>query len=336
MDLLRKFLYAAGIGLLSILIIGAFLPSTGQVRRETVIDAPAATVYALIANLERARQWLPWLEGAQIDAEQRRGTGAKAVLAGKSISGTARILETVPHERVTMEIDLADAHDAVSTFDLRSEAEATRVLWTFEVDYGIDIAARYYGGLFLGRVSGPDHERALESLKQLAESLPRTDFADLDIEHLVVTERSIAWLRTASRPTPAAISAAMGDAYFEILRYMDRAGLTEAGPPLAISRSASGSEIIFDAAIPVAGTPPDEVEEPGRVHLGHTYAGAAVRARHRGSYATLGMTHEKIAAYLAAHGIGRNGDAWESYETDPSRTPEQDLVTYVYYPVEQP
>jgi effector-binding domain-containing protein len=52
-----------------------------------------------------------------------------------------------------------------------------------------------------------------------------------------------------------------------------------------------------------------------------------------GSYRNLSTTQRKIAAYLAALGIERNGDAWESYVSDPGKTPEAELVTLIYYPV---
>ena len=32
-------------------------------------------------------------------------------------------------------------------------------------------------------------------------------------------------------------------------------------------------------------------------------------------------------------GIERNGDAWESYVSDPAKVPEAELVTLIYYPV---
>jgi effector-binding domain-containing protein len=41
----------------------------------------------------------------------------------------------------------------------------------------------------------------------------------------------------------------------------------------------------------------------------------------------------KIAAYLAALGLERNGDPWEIYISDPTRVPEPQLLTDVYYPV---
>ena len=42
------------------------------------------------------------------------------------------------------------------------------------------------------------------------------------------------------------------------------------------------------------------------------------------------MSHEN---WPTLSGIERAGDAWESYESDPARVAESDLLTYVYYPV---
>ena len=69
------------------------------------------------------------------------------------------------------------------------------------------------------------------------------------------------------------------------------------------------------------------------MRIGTTYAGNVIRVRHVGSYRTLGATHRKIGAYLATLGIERAGAAWESYVSDPTKVPESELVTYVYYPI---
>ena len=166
------------------------------------------------------------------------------------------------------------------------------------------------------------------------ESLPRADFSGLEIEQIVVEPADIAYLQTASAPAPAAISEAMGEAYFEILTFIDQQGLTEAGAPLSITRSFSGGELLFDAAIPVRGISDDTPRTGHRVRIGRSYGGNVIRVRHVGSYRTLGDTHRKVAAYLAATGIERAGDAWEVYVSDPTKVPEAELLTYVYYPIE--
>ena len=98
-------------------------------------------------------------------------------------------------------------------------------------------------------------------------------------------------------------------------------------------RGFAGSQLRFDAAIPVRGVTDAKPGDRAIVKLGETYSGPAIRVRHVGSYRQLGATHRKIAAYIAALGLERNGDAWETYVSDPTRVPEARLLTDVYYPV---
>jgi effector-binding domain-containing protein len=104
---------------------------------------------------------------------------------------------------------------------------------------------------------------------------------------------------------------------------------------MSIVRGFAGSELRFDAAIPVRGVTPATPRGSAAVRLGLTYSGPAIRVRHRGSYRQLGTTHRKIAAYLAAVGLERNGDPWETYIGDPTRVTEAELLTDIYYPVRE-
>jgi effector-binding domain-containing protein len=222
--------------------------------------------------------------------------------------------------------------DIDTSFWLTETEIGTTVLWRYENDFGRNIFGRYYG-LLLGGIVGADFEEGLASLKAMAESLPSADFSDLQVEQIVVTAADIAYMETSSEPLAAAISEAMGNAYFAVLNFMDRHGLQEAGAPLSISRAFDGSELRFDAGIPVRGITDTTPRVQDSVRLGRTYGGAVIRVIHRGSYLRLGQTHNKIAAYLAALGISRNGDAWESYVSDPTRTDESELITHIFYPI---
>ena len=104
---------------------------------------------------------------------------------------------------------------------------------------------------------------------------------------------------------------------------------------MSIVRGFAGSQLRFDAAIPVRGVTDTTTGDAAPVKLGSTYSGPVIRVRHVGSYRQLGTTHRKIAAYLAALGLERNGDAWETYVSDPTRVAETELVTDVYYPVRE-
>lgn len=334
---MQKLLYATGGLFVALILVGLALPRHASVAVSTRIDAYPATVFALVNDFRRVALWSPLLDtdpnARVVFSGPPRGVDAAITWDGNVIgSGSQVIVNSRPFDYVETVINPGEAGAARSWFEIAGDDGATSVSWHFEADYGLNLVGRYFA-LLLARVIEKDYARGLANLRELAESLPRVDFSDIDIERISVEAMRIAYLATSSRPEPAAISQAMGDAYFEILNYIDRHGLQEAGAPLSITRSFSGSRLQFDAAIPIRGTSEETPRESGGVRTGMTYAGPVIRVRHVGSYRTLGLTHQKIAAYLAALGLERNGDAWESYVSDPTRVPEDELVTFVYYPV---
>ncbi len=332
----KSLLSFGGIGLL-VVVVGIVLPSRVVIERHILIDTHAATIFALLNDFNQVTKWSPMLDGdanAQIDISgPPRGVDASISWNGHIIGqGRQTIIESVPYEKITTQFDLGGQIPATVTFSLSSEQGMTRVVWRHEREFGFNLASRYYG-LVLGSIIGPRQEEGLTQLKALAENLPRADFSGMEIEQLVIEGLDIAYLSTTSIPQATAISEAIGDAYYSVLRFIDEYGLDTAGAPLSITRTFSGSELVFDAAIPVRGIGEETPRSGAVVKIGRTYAGPVIRVKHIGSYRTLGSTHDKIAAYLAALGIERNGDAWESYISDPTRTDEADLLTYVYYPI---
>jgi effector-binding domain-containing protein len=337
MTVFRKLLVAAGGLIALILAVGVFLPSSATVERTAQIDAHAATVFALVNDLQQVRKWSPWIDAdPNIKIEmsgERRGRGAVMDWSGP-VAGVGRqtVAESVPYQRVGGELVLGDHATATYSITLSESDGATLASWIVQRRFGMSLFGRYLG-LMMDDVVGSVMEAGLANLGTLAVSLPRADFSDLDVEEMVVQAEKVAFLTASSMPQPEAISEATGAAYFNILRFIDKYGLQEAGAPLIVNRGFTGSKMTFDAGIPVRGTPTAIPAAGEKVRLSSTYAGPVIRVHHTGAYADLARTHRKIAAYLAALGVERNGDAWESYVSDPARTAEADLVTYVYYPV---
>ena len=81
----------------------------------------------------------------------------------------------------------------------------------------------------------------------MAERMPPADFSDLKIEHIFVETSDIAYVTTTSEPEAGAISEAMSDSFFDILDFIKRNELTEAGAPISITRNFSGARLVFDA-----------------------------------------------------------------------------------------
>jgi len=333
----QKILYGV-IGFVALLIvIGFALPRTHRVEVSTEIDAHQATVFALVNDFRRFALWAPW---ADADPNARfiysgagRGEGATVTWDGAIIgSGVQTIVDSQPYEFVGIVMSPGEPGEAKTWFRLAPGTGTTIVHWGFETDYGMNIVGRYFASM-LGSVVARDYQAGLKSLKELAESLPAADFGDIEIEHLVVEPIDIAYQQTVSRPEPSAMSEAMGRAYFNILTFIDNHGMQDAGAPLSIARGFRGSDLVFDSAIPVRGITEDTPRDSASVRLGATYGGPVIRVRHIGSYRNLAVTHRKISAYLAALGIERNGDAWESYVSDPGKVEEDELLTSVFYPI---
>ena len=335
---MKKSLVVLGGSAFLLFAIGVFLPSVALVERSVHIAAPAATVHALVNDFHQMNKW-----SALLDADPnvrfefdgpRRGAGASMRWSGNIVGiGTQTIVESVPFERVTSEVDADSTGPARSSFLLSPSDHGTGVIWRFERDFGLNLFGRYFG-LLLDGIVGPGYDTGLARLKRMAEGLPPNDFGDLEIEHMVVESTDIAYLPTSSEPLARAISEALGDAYFRVLSFIDEQGLIEAGAPISISRAFRGAELRFDAAVPVRGLKATTPRAGASVRIGKSYGGAVIRVKHTGSYLTLGRTHDKIAAYLAATGLERNGDAWEAYVSDPTRTSTENLLTYVYYPIQ--
>ena len=334
---MQKLLYGIASFIVLLVIVGLALPRHARVEVTTSIDAHPPIVFALVNDFHRVSLWSPWLDtdpnARVVYAGPVRGVGATMTWDGSIIgTGSQVITETRPFELIETVVNPRESGEHRSWFDLDSQNGMTTVTWSYEADQGYNIVARYFS-LLLSGVVQRDYELGLSRLKDLAETLPNADFSDIEIEQISVDAVDIAFRSTTSVPEPSAMSDAMGDAYFEILSFIDEHGLQEAGAPLSITRSFSGSELLFDAGIPVRGLDAATPRSDASVRIGQTYAGTVIRVRHVGSYRTLGQTHQKIAAYLAALDIERTGDAWESYVSDPTKVAEAELLTYIYYPV---
>lgn len=334
---MQKFLYGIAALLALLIIIALALPATSRIEVSTRVDAHPGTVFALINDFRRVDLWAPWKAGDPnariIYSGPPSGEGATVEWNGPIVgSGTQTIVESRPHEHVETVLNPGEPGEARTRFEIREEGAGSRVTWSFEHDYGFNLVGRYFGVLMRG-VFRREYEDRLAELEILAESLPGADFRDLEIEHVDVEATDIAYLPTTARPEPTAISEAMGAAFFRILSFIDAQGLAEAGAPMSIARRFSGAELRFDAAIPVRGVTDETPRRDDGVRIGTSYGGPAVRASHVGPYRSLGETHRKLLSYLAALGFERAGDAWEAYVSDPARTDESELLTYVYYPV---
>ena len=339
-----RMLKILGLGILVLIVlfvgIGLMLPRQVKIERSITIDRPAATVFAVLNGFKRFNEWSPW--AAKDPAAQYTftgptfGAGAKLSWEGdpKTVgSGSQAIRLSVPYSRIGVDLDFDGQGKGKADFALSPEGSGTRVVWSFDTDLGMSPLSRWFGLMFESMI-GPDYEQGLARLKELVEQLPVTDIAGLTAEVVEVEAVPVAYVEASCGKDEAEIGRTIADSYAEVTKFLTARKVSPAGPPITINTRWDDSGYGFEAALPVDRVPDDPPAADARVRFKQTYAGRAIKVVHRGAYRDMPPTYDKLFAWAAAHGFKQDGPPWDEYVSDPGSTPEAELITNVYLPVE--
>jgi len=322
-------------------VVGVFLPSTVHVERSTVIDAPPATVFALVNGFALFNSWSPWFE---MDPEARYSYEGPAFGPGAKMSwvsddprvgaGSQEITISTPFERVEIHDDFG-GQTAETSFDMEKVESGARTTWTFDTDLGWDLIGRYRG-LMLETWVGDSYESGLKKLKELAETFPNADWSAIDITVDQRVAGPILFVHGQATADAGSIGQALSEAYGTVADVMREHDLEQAGAPMAFARSWGKDGFVFDAGIPYSGDITEDELEDSPVQRGATPPGRVVQAVHVGAYTGISESYRKVLAFIGAHGFQPAGDPWESYVSDPTVTPQDELITIISYPVHDP
>jgi effector-binding domain-containing protein len=320
-------------------VVGLLLPRRRHVERSVFIDTPPSVVFSQVNGFEHFNDWSPWvavMPNAEYSFEGPDfGVGSKmswTVTEPKAETGSQTIVTSTPYDRVEIELDFGGQGTAEAAYLLQPENGGTQLTWTFDTDFGFNILGRYWG-LLLNRQLGPLYAQGLTSLKRITEELPKVDWSGLEIGITEVPSTTIAYFTGSSGGGPDEIAAALGAAYGRVAVFISTNQLQIDGQPIAISNFWDERGWGFDAGIPVSGVPSRGAGPDSPVRMGETYGGRVVRAVHVGPYTGLTTTHEIIEAFVSGHRLEANGRSWNVFVSDPGDTPEEELVTEIYYPV---
>jgi effector-binding domain-containing protein len=337
-----KVFYTIVIAMVIFLVGGLFLPKTVHVERSVDIDRPPATVFVLLNNLEKFPAWSPWSErDPDIIYEYSgpaSGTGARMSWSGDPRlvgNGWQEIVASEPWSLVRVKLDFEQQGKAEAYFQIEPATAGAAVTWGFDTNlvegqgfFG-SLLARYFG-LFFDQWVGSDYELGLERLKVFAESFPAADFSTLEAEIVDAQPLEILYVATHGSADSGGFAARLAAAYREISAFMAEHSIEMQSQPMSITRAWDAQDHQFDAAIPVTST---DVEVSGNVRTGKSPSGRAVRVIHRGPYHRMSPTYEKLAAYMAVHGLKEGRVSWEQYISDPGQTPVDELVTHIYFSI---
>lgn len=340
MKLLKRVFLGLLVIIVLLVVIAFVLPRQVAVERSRVIDAAPETVFAALNGFHRFNEWSPWADrdpNATYAYEGPiTGVGARMTWSGdpKTVgAGSQEIVASEPHERVAANLDFGEQGTAESEFRLEPAEEGTRVTWGFRTDLGNNPIARYMGLMFDSWI-GKDYEEGLAALDAFVGALPEADLSGLEVEAVTVAPMTVAFVTKQSGQEPDEIAKAIESGIGEVMRFVGKRKLEATGPPITINQQWEGGQYVFDAAVPVVAGQGVEVPSDSAVSIKSTWEGPALKVVHRGSYQRMNATYEAAFAYVEAAGYEPAGPPWDVYVTDPTTTPEDELVTEIYIPVE--
>ena len=129
------------------IIVALFSPKFISVKESVLIEQNASSVFNQVNNLKNWEHWSPWKDE---DSLMTFSYGAKTIGEGATISwkskdignGAQKIVESVPYEKIRLQVMLDDWDENYATWDFIEQKEfECEVVWTFE-DAKIDFLLR--------------------------------------------------------------------------------------------------------------------------------------------------------------------------------------------------
>jgi effector-binding domain-containing protein len=242
------------------------------------------------------------------------------------------ITKDEPFSNIEAELDFGDQGLASSYYKFEVvEKGKTKVTWGFESEIDIPIFGGYLC-LMMGPMVEKEYVKGLESLKELSESIQnQQDLTDRKISIQNVESQTVICMTTATIPTDGNLAEKMGASYGQLVSNIQVNGMEMTGPPITVTTKWEENEYVFDNCIPIKSVSGDL---SAQVFESKTYSGYALKLEHLGSYANLDSSYEAILAYIAQMGLEITENPWEVYISDPSNTPEDKLVTHIYFPIQ--
>jgi len=315
-----------------LVIIAYLLPRQYKVERSITIGADKTLVYDLTCNMKKWDLWTPWNKNVDTTALfELSGNDCEVGTIWKwkgEILGNGELIvtEAVPGESFGYDLIFDEGkYQSKGGFKYDEVNDSVLIIWTDEGDLGFNPLNRYMG-LFMDKMMGPDFEKGLTKLKEVAEERhgwpPISETFQEDKIILVIRDSA----------GPETYGQVFGAGYEELMAFIKMKRLTPQGHPFAIylSWDSTTQFSVFDMGIAVEYA--DGVA--GRIRAEEIPAQKVVLADYFGAYDQMTSVYKALEKYISQSGLEIIGNPWEIYVTDPMT--EADTAkwnTQVLFPV---
>jgi len=157
--------------IVTVAVIGLFLPAKYSVERSIVINAAPEKVHKYVGDLKKWDEWTPWKEEdpsiVVTLGEKTSGAGASQSWVGDSGTGALTITESSPDNGIKYDLlfDGGTYECRGSVMYYRLPDGNTRVTWDMSGDMGKSLTSGYFA-LLMDTMVGNMFEKGLKNLKK--------------------------------------------------------------------------------------------------------------------------------------------------------------------------
>ena len=172
--MLKRLLFVIFAFFVFLVVVGLFLPTTYDVERSIVINAPPAAIHPYVNDLQRWSEWEPWSETGDsiqiVRGSVTRGVGASQSWTANSGDGQLTVTASDPGSGIRYTVLFDNQYSSRASVRYTPvTAGNTKVSWSLS---GGEDAPRVIGGYFaalMDTMLGPKYEHGLDKLKAAVE-----------------------------------------------------------------------------------------------------------------------------------------------------------------------
>ena len=377
-----EFIVAAIIVIVLGIGFALMLPAHGHIERSVEVSHNVRHITDVLSNYRRFPEWgaLHAMDGKTVFTLEGPdfGPGAKLNWDSKQSGvgvGTYEIASVDQDQSVVWNVTSpwkGENKKFTITFTPQKNQRIIKVVWAYDVDYGMDLMARF-SGLYLNGEPASQILLNLASLQSQLATIPNVDYTTTDIFVADVVARPELFVSTQAPRSLDDVAYETSKAMDEIRAVIKKLGVNAAGPHAIVTTEWGDENYVYDVAQPIDASAikiegrdftigpaiaptvaeqnedvppvepaPGELDKKGnlvvagrvRAHTG--YAGKALVTTWIGSPAGLPLMRLSLKAFALAHGYHFNettGRYFDQLLTDPATTPDDEQQFKVFLPI---
>lgn len=301
-------------------LVGIMLPDHGSIERKVEVTHPVRQVYDVLNGYRTYPAWtaltsydplvklLP--EGKDFGVGAKVNWSSENPAVGK---GSLEITDSIPDKQIIMALTNTwkgenKKYTVKLEPDAKSKGKVLKIVWSYDVDYGWDLIARY-SGLYLHGEPDTQIQIHLNKLANMIATFPPVDYSSGAILGLAeppaidivdVTSKPVLIVSTKAKSNIDDFAEATTKAMESIQAVIKKDKLTQTGSPRTVTSVWGEENYEFDVVVPVDR---NDISPPEGVKVGTTYAGKALTLSiEKVTLNQLKEAQKMLKAYAYTHG----------------------------------